>query len=132
MKQKRIIGFLVIVVIGVMLWNAFTQKGVNDLKTDFKEVAFYRNENNTGPVRRVYVVTASDTSWQDLEAFGNFQPHNKLGTTEVFFFLEGTRFPSQLSSSQPYFAESFNPGVVAKYEKNASGLISLKKFPFRE
>lgn len=115
-----------------MLWNALTQKGANDLQTDFKEVAFYRNDNNTGPVRRVYAVTVSDTLWTELEAYGNFQPHNKLGTTEVFFFLEGSEHPTQLNSSIPYFPDSYNAGVVAKYEKNASGLVSFRKFPFRQ
>lgn len=111
-----------------MLWNAFSQKGVNDLQTDFNEVAFYRNENNTGPVRRVYAVTVSDTLWTELEAYGNFQPHNKLGTTEVFFFLQGSPHPTQLQSSTPYFPASYNSGVVAKYEKNASGLVSFRKW----
>ncbi len=131
MKSKNKILLAVALVIGIMLWNAFTQKGVNDLSTEFQEVAFYRNENNTGPVRRVYVVTVSDTIWTDMEAYGNFQPHNKLGTTEVFFFLEGSNYPKELKSARPYFLASFNAGVVAKYEKSASGLTSLKKYPLR-
>lgn len=131
MKTKHLIPIVVTVILVIMLWNAFTQKGINDLETNFKEVATYRNENNTGPVRRVYVVTVSDTAWADLEAYGNFQPYTKLGTTEVFFFMEGREYPTELNSSPPYFSQAFNSGVVAKYEKNPSGLVSLKKFPFR-
>ena len=114
-----------------MLWNAFTQKGINDLETQFEQVDFYRNENNTGPVKRVYIVTVSDTAWSELEAYGNFQPHNKLGSTEVFFFLQGSPYPAEINGTAPYFSESFNKAVVARYEKNASGLVSLRKFPFR-
>ncbi len=114
-----------------MLWNAFSQRGVADLNTRFNEVATYRNENNTGPVRRVSVVTVSDSVWTDLEAYGNLQPYTKLGTTEVFYFMEGSDYPAKLNSSAPYFPESYNSAVIGKYEKNASGLVSLKKYPFR-
>lgn len=131
MKLKRIILLAVVFVLAIMLWNAFTQEGVNDLQTAFEEVAFYRNENNTGPLRRVYVVTVSDTIWSELEAFGNFQPHNKLGTTEVFFFLKGSQTPTKLNSKAPYFPASFNTAVVGKYEKNASGLTSFMKYPMK-
>ncbi|WP_422355081.1 hypothetical protein [Roseivirga pacifica] len=129
MKIKRAILLVVVIVLAIMLWNAFTQEGVNDLETEFREVAFYRNENNTGPVKRVYVVTVSDTTWSELEAFGNFQPHNKLGTTEVFFFLKGSQTPSKLNNTAPYFPAEFNTAVVGKYEKNASGLTSFRKYP---
>lgn len=131
MKPKQIIMVISVLILGVMLWNAFNQKGVNDLETQFEQTAFYRNENNTGPVKRVYIVTVSDTVWSELEAYGNFQPHNKLGTTEVYFFLKGSSYPTEISGTAPYFPESFNKGVVARYEKNPSGLVSLRKHPFR-
>ncbi len=131
MKTKQKISIAIVLVLGLMLWNAFTQEGVDDLSTEFQEVAFYRNENNTGPVKRVYVVKVSDTVWQDLEAYGNFQPHNKLGTTEVFFFADNVTYPRELSPKRPYFSENFNAFVLAKYEKSASGLTSLKKYPFK-
>ena len=131
MKPKQIILAITVLILGVMLWNAFNQKGMNDLETQFEQITFYRNENNTGPVKRVYIVTINDTVWSELEAYGNFQPHNKLGTTEVFFFLEESPFPTKVSGTKPYFSESFNDDVVARYEKNPSGLVSLKKYPFR-
>lgn len=131
MKPKQIILAITVLILGVMLWNAFNQKGVNDLETQFEEVTFYRNENNTGPVKRVYIVAVSDTVWSELEAYGNFQPYNKLGTTEVFFFLEGSSYPTEVSGTKPYFSDSFNKDVVARYEKNSSGLVALKKNPYR-
>ena len=130
MKKKLLIA--VVIVVSIMLWNAFSQKGVNDLSIDFEEVTLYRNENNTGPVRRIYIVTVSDTVWADMEAFGNLQPYNKLGTTQVFFFLKGSSYPQQVNGSQPYFPVSFNASVVARYEKGSSGLTSLKKYPFAQ
>lgn len=122
----------VVIVVSVMLWNAFSQKGVSDLSIDFEEIALYRNENNTGPVKRIYIVTVSDTVWSDMESFGNLQPYNKLGTTEIFFFLKGSSFPTQVNGNQPYFSAFYNAGVVARYTKNASGLTSLKKYPFAQ
>ncbi|WP_286756398.1 hypothetical protein [Roseivirga sp. UBA838] len=131
MKAKRLIGLTVGTILILMMWKTFSQKGVSHLDTSFREVARYRNENNTGPVRRVYVVAVNDTNWTDLEAYGNFQPHSKLGTTEVFFFLEGQDVPTTLNGSAPYFSSSYNQQVIAHYEKNPSGLVSFKMFPFR-
>ena len=84
MKTKYLIGVLILFVIVVMIWigfDTFTQPGVSDLDGQYTEVAHYRNENNTGPVIRIFAVYTPDSLWADMEAYGNFMPHTKYGNT---------------------------------------------------
>lgn len=107
------------------------QPGVNDLKADFKEVAHYRNENNTGPVQHVFAVTLKDTSTSELEIYGNFMPHHKGGNTKIYFFLEGTPVPKDLYAGKINFDPQFNQYCIALYEKSAMGNTSIEMKPFR-
>lgn len=134
MKGKKLyIVFAIVVGILVLsiFWNSFTQPGVQDLKGDFKRAAFYRNENNTGPVERVYAVTVADTLWGEMERYGAFMPHTKYGNTKVYFFLERNPVPTELQAGQENFDREFEKYVVAKYEKDAMGKVSFIKMPFQ-
>ncbi|MBS9524937.1 hypothetical protein KI659_13035 [Litoribacter alkaliphilus] len=135
MKTKSIFYILILVVGGVVLWIAkdtFTQPGVQDLRGDYKEVAMYRNENNTGPIVRVYAVATSDTLWNEMEDYGNFMPHTKYGNTKVFFFNATENYPSELAPAAPYFPEEYQQACIGMYEKSAMGEVSLKRYPFRQ
>ena len=130
MKLNQKIFFAVVLVVGIMIWYSFSQDGVGDLAGDFEEVTSYRNENNTGPIRRVYVVTVSDTLWTEMEAYGNYQLHTKFGNTKVLFFKKGSPIPESVKGSAPFFASKFNEFCLGMYEKNTSGLVRLSKYPF--
>ncbi|MCP2042258.1 hypothetical protein [Pontibacter sp. HSC-36F09] len=112
------------------IYDSFSLPSVDDLKGDFKEVAFYRNENNTGPIVRIYAVTLADTLWQEMEAYGNYMPHTKYGTTRVYFFLNNQPAPDQVQPGQPNFPSQFEPHTLARYEKDAMGQISFVRHPF--
>ncbi len=129
-KTKYIVYALVLGGIIWMLKDSFSQPGVADLNGSFKERAFYRNENNTGPIVRIYAVSLNDTLWKEMEAYGNLMPHNKYGTTRVFYFSEKKQFPDILSETSPHFDPKFNKYCLGVYEKNGMGEISLIKFPF--
>lgn len=134
MKNKRINIFLILiclVLVGWMIRGAVTQPGIDGLKGDFKEVARYRNDNNTGPIQYVFAVTLKDTLWSEMETYGNFKPHHKGGNTKVYFFLEGTRVPAQLSAGKENFDPSYRSTCIALYEKTALGNASIVKYPFR-
>lgn len=76
MRNKKInifLGILVFVLVIWMLKGTFFQPGAGDLKAGFKEVAHYRNENNTGPVQYVFAVTVKDTIWSEMETYGNYK-----------------------------------------------------------
>ena len=131
MKLKHILIVAAVVLIGWFVYDSFSQPGVDDLEGDFKEVAFYRNENNTGPIIRVYAVTVTDTLWQQMHAYGDFMPHTKYGNTKVYFFLEGSPVPDKVFAGQQNFESKFREFAVAKYEKESMGQVSFVQYPFR-
>src|SRR5690606_2668109 len=100
---KYIFFSVILIVVILIVGQSLTQPGVADLETEFEEVAFYRNENNTGPVIRVYVVAVSDTSRGDLEQYVGFMPHNKYGNTKVFFFLKDKPYPTAVMPGDENF-----------------------------
>ncbi|HEV7347801.1 hypothetical protein [Telluribacter sp.] len=120
-------------VLGVLVWiisQAVSQPGVQDLSGNFEEVALYRNENNTGPIIRIYAVTLTDTLWSQMEQYGNFMPHTKYGYTKVYFFLKGSPVPQQVSPGGENFDPALQKYCLALYEKDANGTVSFRKYPF--
>ena len=130
-KQRIFLTFISLVVIGFILKTTFTQSGIEDLKGGFVEVAQYRNENNTGPVQRIYAVKVTDTTGAQLVDYGNLMPHNKYGNTKVYFFLNGSEVPSTLSPGDVNFDLKYNSSCFALYEKSAMGNFGLVKNPFK-
>jgi hypothetical protein len=128
MGNKKFNTFLAILILVLVVWmvkGTFMQPGVNDLKGGFKEIAHYRNENNTGPIQHVFAVTIKDTSAAELETYGNFMPHHKGGNTKVYFFLEGFPVPENLYAGKINFDPKFNQYCIALYEKTAMGNTSI-------
>src|SRR5690554_1382422 len=134
MKSKYIIFGIAVIVIVLIFWigaDTFTQPGIADLKGTYSETSTYRNENNTGPVVRIYAVYAADTLWEDMEAYGNFMPHTKYGNTKVFFFADPAQTPDEVFPDEPYFDVQYQPYCIGKYEKTAMGETSMLQFPFQ-
>ncbi len=134
MRNKKTNIFLGILALALVVWmlkGTFFQPGAGDLKGGFKEVAKYRNENNTGPVQYVFIITVKDTLWSEMETFGNYKPHIKGGNTKVYYFIEGSPVPDQLSPGELNFDSSFNKFCIGLYEKSATGYTSVKKYPFK-
>jgi len=129
-SKKILIVIAIILLFGWMLKDSFTQPGIKDLKGNFTELTFVRNEQNTGPVIRIYAVSLKDSLWQEMEQYGNYMPHNKYGTTKVYFFIEGKPAPVSLSLDGDNIEESFKKYCIARYEKGAMGQNSLVKYPF--
>jgi hypothetical protein len=107
------------------------QPGVQDLKGNFTEVAFYRNENNTGPVIRIYAVAVEDTLWEEMKKYGNYMPHTKYGNTKVYFFAKGKSAPSKVFPGEENFEKDYQPFCLALYEKDAMSGVSFQKNPFK-
>jgi len=121
--------FIIVAVAGLfwMLKDSFTQPGVKDLKGNFKEAAFYRNENNTGPVIRIYAVSVIDTLYKEMLAYGDLMPHTKYGTTTVYFFSNSLPVPNTLVSDTPHFNPAFAANCIGVYEKNGMSQVSFMK-----
>lgn len=134
MSTKNLFYAIGSVVIGIMVWvtvDTFNQPGIGDLDIEFEEIVSYRNENNTGPVIRMYAVSTPDTAWQAMKEYGDFMPHTKYGNTKVFFFDHNGKMPQALSPGDPIFESEFLPHCLAIYEKSAMGEVKMTKFPFR-
>lgn len=121
-----------IVFIIVMLWYTFSQPGLNNFVAVFDEVDLYRNENNTGPVERVYIVTTTDSIWNEMERYAGLMPYSKLGTTKVYFFHKDSPYPKEALSGRRNFDPEYEPYCLARYEKNSFGATSFVMFPFEK
>jgi len=130
-KLKYILIIVFVLMIGWFLKDSLSQPGVQDLTGGFEELALYRNENNTGPVKRIYAVTVADTLWDQMQQYGDFMPHTKYGTTTVYFFRKGQPAPEKVYPGEANFDAQFQGNVLAVYEKDAMGQVSLVKWPFK-
>lgn len=131
MKNKKnyiILGVLILVV--AMIWNAVSEPGIKDLKGSFKEVAFVRNEQNSGPVVRVYAVTVEGEVWKEMEQYGNYMPHTKYGTTRIYFFKAGKPYPSTLSLGDSNIPAEMEENCIAIYEKDGMSQVTFRRHPF--
>lgn len=134
MSPRYIFYALSLVVVALLIWiisDTFTQPGVSDLEGDFEEMSFFRNENNTGPIIRIYAVFSSDTIWESMNTYGSYMPHTKYGNTKVFFFNSKEYTPKDISPQPPYFNENYLPYCTGFYEKSSMGQERFVKFPFR-
>ena len=119
-----VLGLLVVVI----LYDTFNQPGVGELEGNFQEISKSRNENNTGPVIRVYAVY-TDAGWEAMKAYGDFMPHTKYGNTKVFFFDQKLE-EMDLNLKAQYFDTAFQSSCKAVYEKSAMGVANLQQNPF--
>lgn len=132
-SRKLFYGLMIVValLVGWIIVESLSQPGVDDLEGEFHELAFYRNENNTGPIVRIYAVYSADTLWGEMEKYGQFMPHTKYGNTKVYFFNKREKTPRELFPESPYFDPAYSNSCLAVYEKSAMGQVSFVKYPFK-
>lgn len=134
MKSNYLYYALLLAVFLLLWWiigDTISQPGIADLEGDYKEMASFRNENNTGPVIRIFAVHAADTLWEEMRAYGDFMPHTKYGNTKVFFFLQDLEGKINVFPNEPFISSDMTNLCVGKYEKSAMGEVSFKKKPFK-
>lgn len=132
MKNKKVyILIIAFIAVAAMFWNVLTAPGIKELKGNFKEAAFTRNEQNSGPVIRIYAVTLSAAYWKEMEQYGNYMPHNKFGTTRVYFFLSNEPYPENLALGENNFDDRFKQYCLGIYEKDGMGQVTFIKYPYK-
>jgi hypothetical protein len=131
-KNKRWLLIIPVACFIAILWNSFSQPGLNDFTSNFEEVDLYRNENNTGPVERVYIVTTTDTLWQEMERYSGLMPYSKLGTTKVYFFDKNSPYPKQAQGGRVNFDTELEAYCLARFQKNNFGATTFSVFPFKQ
>lgn len=112
---------VVLIVLFQIVSSSLSQPGLERFEGKYEEIGFYRNENNTGPVLRIYAVRVldSDPSW--MKDFAEAQPHTKYGKTLVYFFSEKLSQQIELSPTEPYFSAEFREFLLAEFEKTPMG-----------
>jgi hypothetical protein len=126
-KIKYLLIFSILATVGFIVYDSTTLPSAKDLDGNFREVALYRNANNTGPIVRIYAVTVQGKPWEEMQKYGDLMPYTKYGSTTVYFFGEGKPFPNALSPGTPNFDSVYNQNVLARYVKDANGQVSFTK-----
>ena len=121
-----LLGITVFIILGVIVKESFSEQGIAAYQDQFEEVGYYRNENNTGPVLRIYAYRTLVEDPEVLKSFADLLPHTKYGRTLVFFVAESWKDPVVLSSESPYFPELLSSHLFAKYEKTPMGEQQLE------
>ncbi|KQM77276.1 hypothetical protein ASE74_18715 [Pedobacter sp. Leaf216] len=132
--KKNSLTYIILAAVVILTFfivkDTLNQKGVEDMKAGFTEIAKYRNANNTGPVQRIYIVTVKDSVWKEMEDYGNLMPHTKYGNTKVYFFMEHTNVPKTLEPGEVNFDPQYNKSCMALFEKSAMSQVAFNKHPF--
>jgi len=130
LKSTKFIYYTIAVIVAVLVImiakESFFQPGMERFSGKYRELGTYRNENNTGPVIRIYAVKALDPDSAWMEEYGNSLPHTKYGRTMVFFFGDEIDEDISLSLKEPHFAEGLKSHVIASYEKTPMGEVRFK------
>ncbi|QYH37715.1 MULTISPECIES: hypothetical protein [unclassified Algoriphagus] len=125
MKSTRILYLLlslsVLALVVYILKESFTQPGLDRFEGKYEELGFYRNENNTGPVLRIYAIKVLNEEGDWMREFAEMQPHTKYGKTLVYFFSPEAPSKIELTPKYPYFQANLEPLVLASFEKSPMG-----------
>jgi hypothetical protein len=119
-----------IVIAAWLFWESVSQPGNEQWSGKIEEIGFYRNENNTGPIRRIYAVFVMEGSAEEMRSYADHLPYTKYGTTTVFFFTDRNFTPTQLRGDDPYFDTLYRPYCIARFEKNSMGQVLFTRNPF--
>ncbi|MGN0003614.1 MAG: hypothetical protein ACI35V_09275 [Sphingobacterium composti] len=110
MKNTRkvwLIAIPLIIFLGYMIWDSYSQPSIADIPGDFEEVAFVRNEQNKGGIERIYAVTVGDIANAKYEACAEIFPVNDFNSvTRVFFFDKNKPYPTTLTLEPPHYDTS--------------------------
>lgn len=112
--------------------NLMMTENINSIEGNFEELAFERNENNTGPIHRLYAFSVSDTLWENMQKHADLLPHTKYGTTEVFYFVNlDVTIPINLILKDSKASSFDKSSCVAYLKKDGMGSIKIERFPFK-
>lgn len=116
-------------IVAILLSDSWGLTQPSKLKGDFSEVAFFRNQNNAGPVVRIYAVTVKNPEDALYKEYGDAMPYTLHGNTKVFFFDSKNPAPQKLEFDYPHFdTATYHPILI--YERNGADKITLKKNVF--
>lgn len=125
MKRNKVILYALGLLVGIVIYQiinaSLSQPGLEQWEGKYEEIGFYRNENNTGPVVRVFAIRALDENKAWMKDFADAQPHSKYGKTHVFFFSKDLADKLTLNPKEPFFDQKYRAFLLAEYEKTPMG-----------
>ncbi|MFC3878598.1 hypothetical protein ACFOSV_00330 [Algoriphagus namhaensis] len=129
MKSSRIIFWIITAVVLATVYyivsESLSQPGLERFKGKIEERGFYRNENNTGPVLRVFAAEVIGGDLALMKEYGDAMPHTKYGKTIVFFLEQDEMNSIEISSQSPYLPVELQSRVLATYSKSPMGEASI-------
>lgn len=103
-RKVWLVAIPLILILGYMIWDSYSQPTIKDIQGGFEEVAFVRNQQNKGGIERIYAVTVSDLANAKYEECAKLFPTNDFNSvTRVFFFDKSQPYPTELSLTPPYY-----------------------------
>lgn len=125
MKTQKLIFWIITTIVVALVFiiskESFTQPGLERFEGKLVELNSYRNENNTGPVLRVFAVKAIMNDESLMREYGNAMPHTKYGKTIVFFFSEDIDQDIIISPKEPFIPVGIQSFVLNTYVKMPMG-----------
>lgn len=107
MKKNKRVWLIIIPILAIlafMLKDSLTQKSIEDLPGEFKEVAFVRNEQNKGGIICIYAISVGKPAEADYKACIDLLPVNDYGSsTTAYFFDKNTPYPTSLTIEAPHY-----------------------------
>lgn len=96
---------------------SFSGGNLSQFEGKLEEMDFYRNENNTGPVLRIYTIKIIDADREMMLEYAKQMPHTKYGRTLIFFFSSAIKEVVKVGPREPYFDSVHRPYLVASFLK---------------
>lgn len=109
MKKKKVwfLAIPIILILGYLIYDSYSQPKLKDLPGGFEEVAFVRNEQNKGGIVRIYAVSVSDINNANFDAAAKLFPTNDFNSvTRIFFFDKDQGYPTELNINPPHYDTS--------------------------
>lgn len=117
-KQRKLwmIIIPIIVVLGYLIYDSYSQPSLKDIPGEFEQVAFIRNEQNKGGVIRIYAVTTGDIENAQFDQAADLFPTNEINSiTRIYFFDKKKPYPTTVSLESPYYdTVKFNAIQIVK------------------
>jgi hypothetical protein len=125
LKRNKVILYALGLLVGIVIYQivnaSLSQPGLEQWEGKYEEIGFYRNENNTGPVVRVFAIRVLDENPGWMKEFADAQPHSKYGKTHVFFFSSDLKQKVELNPKEPFFDEKYREFLLGEFEKTPMG-----------
>lgn len=128
--MKKIIFTIAVIIIAIIFYSLFTSENINSLEGNFKELAFERNENNTGPIQRVYAFSVDDTLWSEMKKHADLLPHTKYGSTEVYYFLDHEISEKKIELSLKGLNAESQKFCIARAQKDGQTRMNFSRYPY--